>query len=65
MTPKRVLDQRISNYPSSIWFEEVSREDFNEAVPLAIRPEQVPAATESGRQVFVDAFQTDDVKEVA
>jgi hypothetical protein len=29
MTPRRILDQPISNFPSETWFREVSDADFN------------------------------------
>jgi hypothetical protein len=65
---KRILDQIITNYPSQTWLHEVADESFNDCEtlsPLALPSPSLPAATESGRQVQLDAISQDDEQEVA
>jgi hypothetical protein len=47
-----ILNQKISNFPGAIFFEEVTREDFNSAEDIAataLQPAAIPSRPEAGR----------------
>jgi hypothetical protein len=63
--PRRIYDQPISNFPSESWFQEIAREDFNDAPALASPPARVPAATEARRALQLADVSQDRESEVA
>jgi hypothetical protein len=73
MTPRRILDQPISNFPSETWFREVSDADFNCVVVAGSSvagapippPPLLPTRPGAGRQVEPAGVEKDCGAEVA